>query len=494
MGNRSVTRDMSDVVIAAAALAGFFLNKRDRLIEAHDTAHDKVVVKGSYGIPLQVGTAWFLVDTDTDVSTALDLDTGTIEGGKDYYVYACNTSGALSFVLSLNATYPSGFTADTSRKIGGFHTLCVSAGTISGHSLTGYAAGEILPASIWDLKHRPHRELPGMFYDPGRRGWYTIYLLSDDGASGVQSVYGAAILDNINWMDMNDRLSNVGMTMCDDAEFQSIAAGSNEETNIFGSADPVTTGGHTDTAGRRMISHLGAEDCCGAMWQWLRDQSYRFDGGATSLVAASETLSVIHDGTPGGNQLYLCYDAAGVPYLACNMASATADKVLTFGSLYKVVVKHEASPSGMAIYFDDDATQPGRLLANNTVTGKNEHIRTNDPEHYVRIVHDASASSNGSALTYDDSGDDRLECNCAGAANAVIDLAELSFVDPTFAYYDLPGSKGSLYTQGTYGDVKLRAGGFWNDGSSCGSRTRNAYYSRWHTNSTIGGRGRAEPL
>ena len=56
-----------------------------------------------------------------------------------------------------------------------------------------------------------------------------------------------------------------------DNEFASIASGSNEGTSIYGLADPGTTGGHKDTAKRRMISFIGCEDCCGAMWQWAED-------------------------------------------------------------------------------------------------------------------------------------------------------------------------------------------------------------------------------
>ena len=41
--------------------------------------------------------------------------------------------------------------------------------------------------------------------------------------------------------------------------------------NIAGSNDPGTTGGHKDTAGRRMISNYGVEDCCGVLWQWTKD-------------------------------------------------------------------------------------------------------------------------------------------------------------------------------------------------------------------------------
>jgi len=54
-------------------------------------------------------------------------------------------------------------------------------------------------------------------------------------------------------------------------EFQVVAKGSNECTNISGSRDYGTTGGHVDTNNQRMISHYGLEDCCGYMWQWTRD-------------------------------------------------------------------------------------------------------------------------------------------------------------------------------------------------------------------------------
>ena len=82
-------------------------------------------------------------------------------------------------------------------------------------------------------------------------------------------------------MDFVDDLSAVGKRLLDDREFQVIAAGGNEETNIAGSADPGTTTGHTDTAGRRMISNIGCEDCAGVLWQWLSDQSYKVGVGAS---------------------------------------------------------------------------------------------------------------------------------------------------------------------------------------------------------------------
>ena len=64
-------------------------------------------------------------------------------------------------------------------------------------------------------------------------------------------------------------------------EFQMAAKGSNEQTNIKGSADTNTTGGHVDTAGRRMVSNIGLEDCCGVLWQWCMDLGFAGGSGWT---------------------------------------------------------------------------------------------------------------------------------------------------------------------------------------------------------------------
>ncbi len=46
------------------------------------------------------------------------LDTGTKTAGTDYYVYALDSG---SFIISANVSYPFGYNASNSRKIGGFH-------------------------------------------------------------------------------------------------------------------------------------------------------------------------------------------------------------------------------------------------------------------------------------------------------------------------------------------------------------------------------------
>lgn len=486
-----VTKDLSDNIKAAAILASFPLNKSDRILEAHPTDHAKIVVKGSYLIPIRIVDSWFLLTDDTNVDTTADIDTGAIEAGKDYCVYACDNAGSLVFKISLATTFPSGFDADNSRKIGGFHTLCVSVGTIAGHTLTGYVANDILPASVWDLKHRPVSEPAGMVYSEGANIWVDIYLTSGTGAS-TASVNGGTISDSRDHMSFIDDHAAVKKGMLNDNEFQVIAAGSNKETNIAGSANPVTTTGHLDTAGRRMISNIGCEDCCGVMWQWLLDYGYRYAADVVpTFTTSAKTLTAYHVASPGGNPIYLKYSTGGMPYLCCNMATDTADKILTFGSSFTVRITHDADAAtgGIAVYFDEDATQMFRLLA--IIPGlKNEYIKTSDPTNYLPVKYSATANSLGVALYFDDGADERLEFTSPTTTNGTIDLCYVA--SPAWGYYDLTGAKGSLYRQGVCGDVRLLAGACWNNGAVSGSRSRNAYYSRWNAGTDIGSRGRSE--
>jgi len=94
--------------------------------------------------------------------------------------------------------------------------------------------------------------------------------------------------------------------MLEDDEFQAIAAGSNEETNITGSSDPGTTGGHVDTASRRMISNIGVEDACGVLQQWLRTQTY-FPYGSTgywgNLPGGKGSVYTTFTADPGASEV-----------------------------------------------------------------------------------------------------------------------------------------------------------------------------------------------
>lgn len=428
-------------------------------------------------------------DVDTTFAVADKLDAGAIDAGKDYYVYVCEDG---EIKVSLNSTFPAGYSADDSRKIGGFHTLCVAVGTIAGHSLTDFAVKAILPASVWCLNHRPWCSPEGMVWSEAARVWVDIYLQSSTGAT-TASVYGATITDTRTWMDFVDDLGAVKKRLLDDDEFANIAEGSNQKTNIFGSADPVTTGGHVDTASRRMVSNIGVEDCCGSLWQWLRTQSWQFARGAVAYVAGGNTTTLYHDAAPGGNPIYVKFTNDGAPYLCSNLATVAGDVVLTFGTNYKVVVKHDAgAATGLPLYFDYDATLPYRFLVNNTILGKDCYALSNDPNYLLPIKHDASAATNGVAVNYDDGADNRLEYISPGAANATMDLA-MTHTDPAWGFVDPGGNKGQIYKQGTYGDTKLLAGGSWGIGATCGSRCRSANNYRWFAYAYVGARGCAEP-
>lgn len=203
---------------------------------------------------------------------------GTLDslGGKDVYIYACASSTTEpNFVLSLNSTIPSGYTAETSRKIGGFHCLCADVGTIEGHTLSGYLKGYILPLSVWDLLHRPVSDSEGMVYIKEINKWVDIYLCSWSGNS-LESKFGAVICDGVSATKFHgegfsEQFRLISKRPLFRNEFATVAKGSNENTSIENSIDPNTTGGHIDTAGRRMISNYGLEDCCGILWQWGED-------------------------------------------------------------------------------------------------------------------------------------------------------------------------------------------------------------------------------
>lgn len=399
----------------------------------------------------------YVISTETslDLNTAASWDTtsGTdytvpvTRAGKSFFIYACRpTSGVRpTFKISANSSAPTGYTTTTSRKIAGFDTLpyvtaptwlantvtalnyvvqptsphankyiykCTArSGTYKTHATTeptwpttpgqtvvdnevtwtcmanacmnlpsdhpykDFEMGSIIFNSIWDLKDMPRSVLrEGMVklsltpWDGVPNRWCDIYLASGTGTT-CTSVHGATIKDTVDWNTFVEYGRLQRKRLLKDWEFQAFAVGSNEETNIAGSADPGIVTFPVDTAGRSMISHYGVIGMCGDMWQWLDEQSYRFDG------ATNHTHQV-------------------------------------------------------------------------TVSGDPQTVTTGNP-----------------------SGD----------------------VAPAWTYKDLPTGVGSIYTQGTYGNVKLLAGGGWDSGSFCGSRSRGANFSRWVAASNVGGRFVAEP-
>lgn len=402
----AATRGYVDTnLLSTAALPGLYQREyADRWqIRGTGVAADRITLQTPTALSVVVGGVLqeITAQTDIDLSVAANWDAiiptdytvAANRAGVDFYIYACQSGtpgGAPIIVLSDNPAVPVGYVAGNSRRVGGFHCLCVAVGAIGGHALTNFLAGDILTESVWDEIHRPACEPEGMVWSAQANIWVDIYLASSTGAT-TASVYNAVITDTRDWMDFVDDGAAVLKRLLHDHEFQIIAALSNEETNIAGGADPVTTGGHSDTAGRRMISDIGVEDACGALWQWLLDQSYRYDGG---------------------------------------------------GHVHTTTITHKAVPTGSAVQKDQAETNFNANLG----SGADETVNTSN-----------------------------------------VDPA------PAWAAFNLPGVKGSLYRQGTYGDVKLLAGGDWVVAAAAGSRARVAANYRWSADAGIGGRFASKP-
>jgi len=260
---------------------------------------DNITILAGTNIKLKSGD-YYSAASDTSYSFAAVLDTGSVSNGKDYYFYL-NNSGEL--IASLNETAPTGYTSDDVVQIGGAHTLCVSVTSSnapalpsnsfwSTHPAIGYSAGDIIPNSVWTVAFRSLAKT-------GNKGqvlidhygiekfWVDIYLQSGTG-SATASSYDGTITNSRQPINHQFDMDLVGKKLPTDNQFMIFAEGSNQNTNIAGSAIPSSklTGGYTDTAGKRMISGFFVECCCGYLWQWGEELGFN---GQTNWTAYDTT-------------------------------------------------------------------------------------------------------------------------------------------------------------------------------------------------------------
>ena len=287
--------------------------KTPRWLRFDFSAANKQTLKIAADTHIRVGNTVVHFDTDTSIDLSETINAETSPNGKDWYVFL-DAEGNVT--CSLSKTEASG-----KKRIGQFHTLCVDAGaSVTGlvpteltqtggdflikqyneeedpdfyafynkpitaitagsaynvgtvaHPLSGFEANDILPESIWCITFHPAcASYDGMVYDRDMDIAVDIYLQSGKGKA-TKSAYGAQHTVSRTQISCTDDMRCVGKRLLSDPEFTSIASGSNERTAIYGSADASTVGGHKDTANRRMISFIGCEECCGYIYQWLRD-------------------------------------------------------------------------------------------------------------------------------------------------------------------------------------------------------------------------------
>ena len=261
--------------------------------------------------PTEVGTTYN--DGSVVWECVLNYAAAGNRAGGNFYIYALYNEEGITptFMVSASSYAPKAVDDDMYRRVGGFHCECADIGELvpSTHKLYGWLAGDILPASVWDCWHRPVSAPEGMVYDSRTDRWVDIYLTSytgtlADGDLRLQSVYNVTTADGtsaeaFHWYRFARYYAEIHKYMPTQQEFMSASIGSNQATNIKGSADPGTTGGHSDTANRRMVSDIGCEDMCGALWQWGNDQ-----GGNTSSSSYSSQYTAA-EGTDQQGQGYL---------------------------------------------------------------------------------------------------------------------------------------------------------------------------------------------
>ncbi|WP_304225407.1 SUMF1/EgtB/PvdO family nonheme iron enzyme [Gracilinema caldarium] len=289
-------------------------------------SENKLVVKKDTVISL-LNEEWkiFTVMQEVELSEA-DLDEGSFQVGVDYYVYLCDNGGDGIFLISANSTYPSGFNASSSRKVGGFHYGHIrkvspdglwipidGAGVKFGAGTPGWRDNVtvgIVPNSVWDLKNKPLCSPEGMV--KVGRIWVDIYLSSaaepialESGTAGLhiasgklQSKYGQVPVsgtEGLNWYGFQELASRAGKRLLTYGEWIQAAFGSpqgldgadtygwtktsNGGRTRTGCQVNASSGAYDPSAGIKpaSISAYNCVDCVGNLWEWLDDISNRHD-------------------------------------------------------------------------------------------------------------------------------------------------------------------------------------------------------------------------
>lgn len=245
------------------------------------------------------GTATIKAGTIIDVHGVIfKIVTGTtivmpaLAAGTDYAIYAC-TDGAIR--ADANASAPTGWTTDNSRKIGGFH---YSPGGHSGSPGGGNSTPSINEYSLWDIKFKPQCTDPrGMALVAGNF-WSDIYLTGVDHYTNGTSKYNVTIADGLSppkipaffggngttaystltWWEACDVAIANGKRIPTYSEFAALAYGTTEASSC--GSDPAVTAWQAAYA-----SKWGCNQVSGVMYQWGDE----FGGGTAAAAYVANT-------------------------------------------------------------------------------------------------------------------------------------------------------------------------------------------------------------
>jgi hypothetical protein len=262
-------------------------------------------VKVLAGTGIKVGEQFKLFEADVDVTA---LDTGVLTLGTDYFVYAVQQNGGIGFVLSANSTYPSGYSAATSRKIGGFHYGRVRT-VAQAYDRNAALAVQVVPNSVWDMVHRPKCDDPTGMAEINKGLWMDIYLSSEDGAAWPNTVprsrYNATPLTGTelySYYDYQRLARNAGKRLPTYSEWLQSAWGAPEGASnagariATGGVGFALPGGNPSSSQYYFVSSQNIDQPAGNVWQVCADFMDMYNGstganGAYAWVAVDQGKS-----------------------------------------------------------------------------------------------------------------------------------------------------------------------------------------------------------
>ncbi|MCZ0926426.1 hypothetical protein L0636_00805 [Halomonas janggokensis] len=224
-------------------------------------------------------TKGYLVNpaTDWDPVTNSDGSFTALALGDDVYLYAVqDASGIAQWVASKNSTVPTGYTADNSRKVGGFHYGRYRPAS-ERYNKAFDPGTQILPNSCWDLQHRPKCDPTGMVEIIPGRLWADIYLNSEGSGAWPQTVpesrHGVTPLSGTEgysrYLDLPVLAANAGKRLPFLNEFYVYADGTPEGNDGDNdTAWSATTNSDRASTGSvaKAVSCLGVVDAAGNLW------------------------------------------------------------------------------------------------------------------------------------------------------------------------------------------------------------------------------------